>query len=252
MPTAEVACRELFHYVFTYLYTKYPEQYFLNISYNSYKIICYSTKRTYFVKNLATDDVRNLLTILSECVAMDFSILKKTEDNIYRVIASNSLFAVNWHVSERIGYDMAKLHAKAPGWQKGQIHYKNNVKYFDSIHGPKIWKREGFFIVNTPTLHLPEQKEVKIPLTHQIGIDVGYRLSDLYLRREHQTLLRLPISGLIVFGVRTFTQPLNTLSISDLVEIQKRVMQWDNYTAKYHGRDSWLPVINKSIKTFKP
>lgn len=77
MPTAEVACRELFHYVFTYLYTKYPEQYFLNISYNSYRITCYSTKRTYFVNNLATHNVRDLFTILSECVAMDFSILKK-------------------------------------------------------------------------------------------------------------------------------------------------------------------------------
>jgi hypothetical protein len=32
----------------------------------------------------------------------------------YVVIASNSLFAINWQVSDRIGNDIVKLHAR--GW----------------------------------------------------------------------------------------------------------------------------------------
>jgi len=35
----------------------------------------------------------------------------------YVVIASNSLFAINWQRSDRIGFDIVKLHGKAPGWQ---------------------------------------------------------------------------------------------------------------------------------------
>ena len=55
------------------------------------------------------------------------------------------------------------------------------------------------------------------------------------------------MSGLIVFGVRTYMQPLDSLSYYDLLDIQTLVNNWGDDTAKYYERDTWLPVIDKHI-----
>jgi hypothetical protein len=94
MPEADLACRELFHYVFTYIYTKYPEEYYVYQNNNFYYIFCYSTNRSYLIVDLATHNTTDLFRILSECVVSDFTIMKKINGK-YVVIASNSLFAIN-------------------------------------------------------------------------------------------------------------------------------------------------------------
>jgi hypothetical protein len=108
--------------------------------------------------------------------------------------------------------------------QEDEVHFKRHVWYFDTLRSDIIHKRSTLFLVNTPTLNLPKH-HVRTPLKHEIGVAVGYRLKDLYLRREFQTFHVLPVSGLIVFNVRTFTQSLDTLSYEDLVAIQTRVNQ---------------------------
>ena len=102
-------------------------------------------------------------------------------------------------------------------------------------------------IVNTSKLFLARHV-TRVPLSSEIGVAVGYRLKDLYLRRKIQTFYLLPVSGLIVFSVRTYLQPLNSLSYSDLVDIQTLVNNWGDDKAIYHERDTWQPVIDKHIK----
>lgn len=70
----------------------------------------------------------------------------------------------------------------------------------------------------------------------------------MYLRRETQTFHLLPVSGLIVFGVRTYMQRLDTLSYYEIVDVQTLVNKWKDDVAIYHERDTWLPVIDKHIK----
>lgn len=111
-------------------------------------IVCYSTNHHYYIGDLATHDAIDLLRILSECVVVDFSILKKV-DGKYLIKASNSVFSINWQVSDRLGYDLIKLHGTAPGWQEGGNHYNRYVKYFDDINSNVIYKRSNNFIINT-------------------------------------------------------------------------------------------------------
>lgn len=101
-----------------------------------------------------------------------------------------------------------------------------------------------------PRLYLPKH-EVKSPLTKDIGVKVGYRFKDLYLRRELQTFFRLPKSGHIVFSVRTFIQPLNTLSINDLKSLESLALKYSPEVSMYHKADTWLPVITKYLEDNK-
>lgn len=146
---ADTAWRELFHYVLMYMYGKYPQEYYYLYRNNHiYFIVCYSTNHHYYIGDLATHDVIDLLKILSECVVVDFSILKKVEGK-YLIKTSNSVFSINWQVSDRLGYDLIKLHGTSPGWQEGGKHYNRYVKYFDTINSNIISKRSNIFIINT-------------------------------------------------------------------------------------------------------
>src|SRR5664279_4781269 len=107
---------------------------------------------------------------------------------------------------------MIKLHGIAPGWQVNEVYSKGLSKIFDDITSDILKIRSNLFVINTPNLYLPDH-EPNLPLISDIGVKAGYRLKDLYLRRELQTFFRLPKSGHIVFTVRTFIQPLSTLSI---------------------------------------
>lgn len=245
MDSSHNACRELFIYVITYVSEKYPRVFTLTVRNNFYTIFNKATNKLYTV-DVLQENVLKLWTILSECVPTDFTILQKI-NGVYYVIASNSLFAINWQVSDRWGFDVIKLHGTAPGWQPGEMHYKNYVSFFDKVNSGQIFKRVNLFVINTPKLFIPTHKP-RTPLSGEIGNTVGYRLEDLYLRRELQTFHLLPISNLIVFGVQTFVQRLDTLTNPELLHIKEYVCNWNDYTANYHDRGTWLPVIIKYLK----
>ena len=95
MSGTEMAIRELFHYVFTYMSKKYPQCYCLHILLGKTYIIKNKlTNKDYFIPNLFLHDPVELLRILSVCVPVDFNILVKVEGK-YFLKASNSLYSIN-------------------------------------------------------------------------------------------------------------------------------------------------------------
>lgn len=128
---------------------------------------------------------------------------------------------------------MIRLHGKAPDWQKDKKFYKSYSQAFDGIRSDILTVRSNLFVVNTPNLYLPNNK-VKLPLSEDIGLKIGYRFEDLYLRRELQTFFRLPVSNHIVFTVRTFIQPLSTLSTDDLKSLESLALDYTPDHSNYH------------------
>lgn len=243
------ACKELFHYVMVYISNKYPHVFKIVIKDNSYKIHNIITNKQFKINNINKARTNNLLAIISQCVLEDFSIIVKINGN-YNIMASLSLFSINWKVSERLGYDMIKLHGIAPGWQVNEIYSRAYTKVFDDITSNILKVRSNLFVINTHELYLPNH-EVKSPLSMDIGVKLGYRLKDLYLRRELQTFFRLPKSGHIVFSVRTFIEPLSTLSINDLKYLESSALKYNYEVSIYHKADSWLPVLTKYLEDNK-
>lgn len=85
------------------------------------------------------------------------------------------------------------------------------------------------------TLYRPEalfEEELGDPLPSQILI-----------RRERQTFRRLPRTGCIVFGVKTYLTPLDELPMAELSNLIKEMESWPQDVVNYKGSNVWGPKV---------
>lgn len=92
------ACKELFHCIMVYISNKYPYAFKIVIKDNNYKIHNLITNKQFKINDINKARTNNLLAIISQCVLEDFSIIVKINGNYY-ILASLSLFSINWKVS---------------------------------------------------------------------------------------------------------------------------------------------------------
>lgn len=62
---------------------------------------------------------------------------------------------------------------------------------------------------------------------------------EILIRRERQTFRRLPRTGAIVFGVKTYLTPVNQLPMKELENLATEMKTWPDYVSEYKGRDVW-------------
>jgi hypothetical protein len=99
-------------------------------------------------------------------------------------------------------------------------------------------ERSNYFVeVKSPKENLTEilyrpgslcEKELTNPLP-----------SEILIRRERQTFRRLPRTGSLVFGVKTYLTPLEELPMSELGNLAKEMKSWPDRVGEYKGRDVW-------------
>lgn len=62
---------------------------------------------------------------------------------------------------------------------------------------------------------------------------------EIIIRRERQTFRRLPKTGAIVFGVKTYLTPVHQLPMQELENLAKEMQSWPEYVGEYKGKDVW-------------
>lgn len=62
---------------------------------------------------------------------------------------------------------------------------------------------------------------------------------NIVVRRERQTFRRLPRTGAIVFGVKTFLTTLDELPEPELRNLFKEIQSWPDYVGEYKGKPVW-------------
>lgn len=62
---------------------------------------------------------------------------------------------------------------------------------------------------------------------------------EIIIRRERQTFRRLPRTGAIVFGVKTYLTTLDQLPRQELENLAKEMRSWPEHVGEYKGRDVW-------------
>jgi len=76
----------------------------------------------------------------------------------------------------------------------------------------------------------------------------------IHLRRERQTFIPLPLSTAstgqktILFGVRTWMQPLVTLRTEEIEALVSTAEGWTEEMAGYKGRDAWLGTVRRYLQ----
>lgn len=122
-------------------------------------------------------------------------------DGGYRLIGAVLCFPAHWRLAEKIGRPMAGIHEPVP--------------QYDADVGQRVDRVFGVLRAGAPLMRLnwtvTASAELFTPVRSHDRARVAAEGGALYLRVERQTFVRLPRTGVIVFGIRTSLAPLESL-----------------------------------------
>ncbi|CAG8199253.1 unnamed protein product [Penicillium nalgiovense] len=236
LPESIEPCQEALEEVSVFLCERFPNMFEMSIQ-DGRKIV--DNRMTGDKFTVSGRDSKGLTEALEAAVRLtmeDLSILMMNEEGEFYLAASASLFPTGWTVNQRIGWTISQLHGPVPLWHQ-QV--GNSVsKFLARLTPTSPMERSNYFVeVKGPNESLTEilyrpnslcEKELSSPLP-----------SDILIRRERQTFRRLPRTGAIVFGVKTYLTPLDELPMAELVNLAKEMRSWPDYVGEYKGRDVW-------------
>ena len=151
-------------------------------------------------------DVRELHPIdaCGRIVQEDVAIMRK-RDGAWVLVAASLCFTSRWKLADKIGKDLSGIHGPVPGYAS-QIGKPVEVM-FDKIDVDRPVWRLNWTLLDDAELHQPEASKHWQHVADELarGTDLG---ALLHFRVERQTLTKLPLSGDIVFTIRTYVRPL--------------------------------------------
>lgn len=145
-----------------------------------------------------------------------------------------------WQLRQQVSQLLIKLDKIVT---KHNYAYKDNTltlnpRFLARLTPNSPMERSNYFVeVKAPNENLTDilyrpnalcEKELSDPLP-----------SEILIRRERQTFRRLPRTGAIVFGVKTYLTPLDELPMTELDNLAKEMRSWPDYVGDYKGRDVW-------------
>lgn len=141
-------------------------------------------------------------------VADDLCILLPDENGVPRLAAAVLCSPNRWRLAEKIGGSMASVHSPVARYEEDLNSPVNSVMMRLSPERP-MW-RINWGISNHPALFQPDTPTVTPEMD----------AADMWFRVEWQTLRRLPITGGILFTIRTYVEKL-----SDFMERDQPLVQ---------------------------
>lgn len=141
------------------------------------------------------------LEFIGRLVQEDFCLLQKRDER-YCLTAAVLCFPAHWSLSEKLGRPLLDIHEPVPGFAEQLAAPVERL--FERLDAKKPVQRLNWSLVDTDRLHLPPSHR-----TEPVVLDIDDVGEHIRLRVERQTLRRLPVSGDVVFGIRTYVTPLD-------------------------------------------
>jgi hypothetical protein len=161
-------------------------------------------------------------------------------DGVLRLVAASVAFPSRWVLAEKVGRAVGEVHAPVPGYA-GAIGgpVDRVLERLEPARG--LWRLNGS-VLDDPALFQPRRparvRPARVP-------------DDVVLRVERQTLRRLPVSGAVVFTIRTHVDPLAALADDDAA--RARVAGWlqglPGDLAAYKGLGELAPAVLAWLET---
>lgn len=153
--------------------------------------------------NVALSGQPPLLTA-ARLVAEDLVLLRRGETG-WRLVAAALAFPSSWILTEKFGRPMSEIHAPVPGFGAGTRPSQLIERMFDNLRPEQPLVRWNWSLYGDDRLYHPDTSGPR-------RFGMGERADPIFLRVERQTLRRLPQSGDIVFTIRIYVDPLETLA----------------------------------------
>ncbi len=180
------------------------------------------------------------LTAMAHLVCEDFCImLPDAASGEYRLAAAILCFPARWLLAEKMGRPLTIIHDAVPDYDDDLARRVNRV--FEAVRSDRPLVRVNWTVHPTAKLFLPLGLSDKLMMEP----DPGGRL---YLRTERQTLIRLPETGAVVFGIKTSVSPLTSLEPGEAGVLLDLFNDLTEAEHQYRGREAVQTAIIKTLQ----
>jgi hypothetical protein len=139
---------------------------------------------------------------LAELWEADFLLMKPDDEGVFRLYGGGLCFPSHWDLGEKLGLPMADVHAPVPGLNET---LGRQIDGFLQRIKPGIsWERANWGLSRSPELNLHPSRGLP-------RLDATVSLDEVWFRLEEQSLVALPASGGILFGIRLVIRPMSDL-----------------------------------------
>lgn len=145
------------------------------------------------------------LMIAAKLVQEDLVLMRQQEDG-WRIAVGSVSFPSSWDLVEKFSLVLQDVHKNVPGFGAGTRNASMINRIFDNMLVDQPVRRLNWSAYADPELYHGGKKAVSLP-----SLDKDTREDSIFLRVEHQTLRKLPVSGDILFTIRIHIDPLAIL-----------------------------------------
>jgi len=136
-------------------------------------------------------------------------------------------FPAHWRLADKLGRPLDVIHTPVPGFDARLARPVD--RFFASLRVERPVWRVNWSLVDTPELFRPPELRARPK-----QVDAARAGEQTWLRVERQTLRRLPASD-VVFGIRTYVEPLAGVSPEVAQALAARVREMPADMAVYKG-----------------
>ncbi|KAK6456224.1 uncharacterized protein RJT20DRAFT_42446 [Scheffersomyces xylosifermentans] len=193
------------------------------------------------------------MKIAAQFTQDDLVIMMENDDGNYSLEAGAIALAGFWRLKDKFGMKLNEIHTSGDV-PKYETNLKSGMtKFFRRLTPDKPVVRNNYFIQTDDNLGWSDSigKEDVPEIGGWYTAETATDVSKLYFRSERQSLRRLPISGGVVFTVRTYFIPMTVLC--DEPHVPRRLLNgiksWSEDVEEYRGyhkyKDILLPYLEQ-------
>jgi dimethylamine monooxygenase subunit A len=187
----------------------------------------------------APDDYRSKAKALGTFWEPDYLLLKKTAGDI-RLVCACVCFPSSWVVEEKIGRPIEEIHEFVPGLNAAigrQIH-----TFLERMKPGVSWTRSNWGLSRSPERN--QHPSRRLP-----RLDENVRPDEIFFRVEEQSLIALPETEGILFGIRIKIHPLSEFRESEAGQRLRYALEtMPDEMARYKG----LALARSRIISYLP
>lgn len=140
--------------------------------------------------------------LLGEMWEADFLLMKPDDEGVFRLFGGCLCFPSHWDLRSKMERSMLEIHGPVPGLNETM---GRQIDGFLRRIKPGIsWERFNWGLSGSPELNQHPSRELP-----RLGPEV--ELDDVWWRLEEQSLVALPESGGVLFGIKLVVKPLREI-----------------------------------------
>lgn len=185
----------------------------------------------------------------------DLAILKEDENGQYILKGGAIMLAGFWRFKDKKNLPLSAIHTTGDVPKYNEILKRPMEKFFSRLTCDKPVVRNNYFLQTDSDLAW--SSSIGSEEVQEVGWNTAKPATDInniYYRSERQSVRRLPITGCVIFTIRTYFLPVTEMCKEPHIprRLLNGILSWDEDVKVYRGYDKFnevlLPYLEEQAK----